>query len=455
MHTNGRLYLLNGTRYDWYVMAVRSEGHHRIVPPASVEAGSVGHVVLGNSAGLLELEVRLPDPRYSFSICIDLRGSPSLAVDLSQLGKRHSEAKVTDPLDLGPTRHGGDFFFALAGEFGNFSTHDMWSTWMRDNPDLLMDRNLRQICMIGSHDAGMSTQAVPFGKPKDLLALLFLVTGATASVVYGASMTQSRDIGNQLALGARWFDLRPFLYDGEYITGHFAFPGFLKKIKLFNLNKLGIGWPGQSIDSIVDQVNAYLDTRAELVVLNFAHAVSMDTGGFDWNVLIKKLERLRHRYIVSEKPGDLTKTPLSAFIGDGRGCVLIRFYRGDNFWSAGKDITETVWAKGIYTEDHLPISPEGKYSNTHELTVMVPDQFDKLKKNRTHPNDDVFMTSWTLTYGSPIDNAALARPKLYSEFLNHCTPKSFPNVIYLDDVNSKLEAVMALGINYNVDPDAA
>lgn len=453
MQNNGRLYLLNGTRHDWYVMAVRSEGHHRIVSPARVAAGSVGHVALGNSAGLLELEVSMEEPFYKFSICIDLRGSPSLTVDLSQLGKRHSEAKITDRLDLGPTQHGDDFFFALAGEYGNFSTHDMWSTWMRDNRNLLMDRNLRQICMIGSHDAGMSTQAVPFGKPKDALAVMMLATGATAIGVYSASMTQTRDIGNQLALGVRWFDLRPFLYDGEYITGHFTFPDFLKEMKFANLNKVGFGWPGQPIDSIVDQVNAYLDKRPELVVLNFAHAVSMDTGDFDWNVLIKKLERLRHRYIVSEKPGDLTKTPLREFIGDGRGCVLIRFYYGDNFWEADKELKETVWAKGIFIEDQLPVSLKGTYAATHDLAVMAPDQFEKLKKHRTRPSDDLFMTSWTLTYGFPIDNAAVARPKLYSEFLNHCTPKSFPNVIYLDDVNSKLEAVMALGINYKVDPD--
>lgn len=443
MRNDAKLYLINGTRHSWGTTGFHRHGNSTVGGPQAVPPGSVGHIPLGHNPGKAEIEISMnTHPQNAFTVEIDFRRGATLKVDVSGLGIKNSESKGQTPIDLIPTRHGDDFYFALAGDAGNdltgasrnFSTHDMWSTWMRDNLDLLGDRSLRDICMIGSHDAGMSTQAVPFRS----ISGIFPGADIVLDGIYRASMTQTLDIGNQLAQGARWFDLRPVLLNGQYITGHFSSP----------TSVLGCG--GQSIDTIVDQVNAYLHTRAELVVLNFQSAASKDAGSFDWTALIKKLERLNHRHILEEKPSDLTRKPLSDFIGKGKGCVLIRFYSGDNFWTADEETRETAWKKGIYTEHSLPIS--GAYTGTLSLPDMMRDQYAKLKAHDRKTDPSIFVTSWTLTYAYPILNAAVARPPLYSAFLNHCTPENYPNVIYLDDINSKLAALVALGINYMARP---
>ena len=103
------------------------------------------------------------------------------------------------------------------------------SRWMTDDPEI-RKLSLDQVTLLGSHDAGMSVN-----------------NGST--VPDGNILTQVYDIGLQLNLGARYFDIRPTSVPGGRIfCGHFT--GIL-------------GGIGQSIDEIVNQINDFCADKKE------------------------------------------------------------------------------------------------------------------------------------------------------------------------------------------------
>lgn len=78
------------------------------------------------------------------------------------------------------------------------------SKWMQNLLPYIGDFPLTRICMPGAHDAGMSkidTSVEMLGTPAN-------------------TQTQSKSIFELLSLGARFFDLRPTLFDGKWYTAH-------------------------------------------------------------------------------------------------------------------------------------------------------------------------------------------------------------------------------------------
>ena len=108
--------------------------------------------------------------------------------------------------------------------------------------------------MPGSHDAGMST-----------------LTSGTAMGTRANVITQTQSIGGQLNAGSRYFDIRPVISAGQYVTGHYG-----------RIEQLGVvtwqGGNGQSIDSIISEINAFTACNQELIILRLSHDLNTDVG---------------------------------------------------------------------------------------------------------------------------------------------------------------------------------
>lgn len=130
------------------------------------------------------------------------------------------------------------------------------STWMTDMWSSLADRPLKSVCLPGSHDSAMSV-------------LNIHTRGSTP----GNTMTQSLSIAEQLAQGARYFDLRPTLWDGVLYSGH--------------LTDTIVGWEGSAGEVMADiliSIEKFLSQTSpapinEIIILNFSHYLDYSTGG--------------------------------------------------------------------------------------------------------------------------------------------------------------------------------
>ncbi|WP_347900743.1 hypothetical protein [Pseudomonas purpurea] len=320
--------------------------------------------------------------------------------------------------------------FVLAGVQGNYTGTNLDApNWMKNNLGLLKGKKLKEICIAGSHDSGMSARG----------------TG-TAGAFDCNTLTQSRDVGHQLKLGVRYFDIRPVISSGGFYTGHYG--------------KVGSSWQGangQSIQSIISDVNAFAGSHNELVVLNFSHSLNTDVGNssyrpFDqseWNRLFNSLDGLGNLY-VADKDSDLTDFELGRFV-DGRAAVLVIVEEG------GIDFGGRL-GKGFYKYNSFNVY--NKYSDTNDLNTMVEDQ---VKKMRESSDRQYFLLSWTLTQDgvqaatcalgtaySIIDLAKIASGVLADRLYPKISPTSYPNIIYVDNVDRSDAAAMAMAVNWSV-----
>jgi hypothetical protein len=175
--------------------------------------------------------------------------------------------------------------------------------WMQANIGTLGNNTLRELCIPGSHDAGMSK-----------------INGHTYFANACNTLTQTEDIAAQLLLGARFFDLRPVIADGEdyFYTGHYS------KID-FGLGHTYQGADGQPFDSIIRDINFFTQGtlnqaprgNSELIVLNLSHDLDTTLGNAsyapftqtDWDRLLGKLSAIRNLFVV---PSGETNGPPAA-----------------------------------------------------------------------------------------------------------------------------------------------
>lgn len=331
-------------------------------------------------------------------------------------------------------------------------TYAQEPNWMEKNLSMLGNRTLREICLPGSHDAGMSK----------LASGTFFAH--TCNVV-----TQSSPIGDQLAFGARYFDIRPVISAGKYLTGHYNDTGTAP------LNWQGGN--GESIDSIIESVNAFVTEYKELVILKISQDLNTDVGnsayrGFnqeEYNAFMAKLVGLTNLYINNYPTTDLTQIPLNILLSNGScGTVLVIVD------PKTPDISLGSYAqRGIYPMSSFPLIDE--YSDKNEPLPMIQDQIQKMIANKK--NSCYFLLSWTLTQSneqaatcftnppffvrwfidevlSILQLSDKANPLLYNNeaLLQACTPNCFPNILYVDNVSPSIGLVeMALTINTNYD----
>lgn len=315
------------------------------------------------------------------------------------------------------------------------------TAWMQNNLSVLGSRTLRQICMPGTHDAGMSS----------------IVSGTGFSDSCN-TQTQTTNILGQLQAGSRYFDIRPVISSGQYLTGHYS------DIGSGSVNSWQ-GGNGESIQSIISDINTFTADNEELIILNLSADLDTDLGNSSyapftqtqWNSLLQILqEGISNLFVYSGSSSpDLTSLTLNSFIGAGKPAVVVIVS------PAGSGITLGSYTnQGFYPATSF--AAYNVYTDTNSLNSMISDQLTKMKAQRTTPNSGFFILSWTLTQDSEqaafcaltggsttsiLDLANSANAQL-SQILPACTAQSYPNVIYVDNISSGLGlAAIAMQIN--------
>ena len=335
-------------------------------------------------------------------------------------------------LNLG-WQHNGIVSFILAGKENEYTGSNLnAASWMKDNLSLLGDKPLKNICIAGSHDSGMS-----------------VYTSGTAFAHDCNTLTQSNSIQGQLNLGARYFDIRPVISAGQYYTGHY---GHIDQISSWQ------GANGQSIDSIISDVNAFTAHNNELVVLNLSHSLNTDVGNSayrpftqdEWNNLFEKLSGLAHLYVSTTANVDLTALTLNDFIAEGPAVLLIV---EDDSVALGQ-----YSGKGFY--DYASFNAYNSYADSNDLNTMVSDQ---IKKMDDESGKQYFLLSWTLTQdGTEATTCALGTASSIKELANEAnsnleyllypaiSPAHYPNIIYQDNIITSNAAALAMAVNWTV-----
>ncbi|CAH1392366.1 unnamed protein product [Nezara viridula] len=325
-------------------------------------------------------------------------------------------------------------FFVLAVIFACISSNAAFtqsragedgSNWMKNNIGLLGRRTLKQICIPGSHDSGMSVynKGTALAHPCNVL-------------------TQSVPIRNQLEFGARYFDVRPVLEKGEFLTGHYS------KLPGGNYQ----GGNGQSIKSILDEINKFIASHNELVLVRLSKSLNTEKSRpFDsqeWERLFQVLDNTKNLFYTSNGNIYLPGVTLDQFTNKGKkGAVLYIINE------AGVNLGSRL-GKGYFYYSNL--DPYSKYSNTHSLQTMMKDQINKMKDAS---RNSYFLLSWTLTQGGK--NAGLCRVKLGKsikdlsaeansklwDIVQEVSQHAFPNILYVDDIRDTSVVNVVMEIN--------
>lgn len=298
---------------------------------------------------------------------------------------------------------------------------------MQQNLETIGKRTLLETAIPGSHDAGMSQ----------------CVDGTAFADAYNAQ-TQKLTIGGQLQTGARWFDIRPTISDGQYGTGHYS------KVNILGIK--GIGCEGQKIADIITEINAFTAKYNELVILELTHDFDTDNGYVSfsqaqWNALFQQLSGLNHLY---KSTSSLDDTTMNTFIGAGQPAVVVLAELEPGFTLG------SYTNQGFYTVSESTIGQPAQpsnvdfeifngYADSDSTQTMVSDQLLKLHNVRTNPKDEYFVYSHTLTLqniedlggpGPPEESILSYTSSAYSALYNQSyagfTSASYPNVLLID-----------------------
>lgn len=348
-----------------------------------------------------------------------------LQVYLTNMNTSNHPVGSTIPLGW---KHDGQINFIVAGTApANLMTSQPASNWMQVNLNILGDRTLRRLCIPASHDAGMST-----------------LTSHTTDSNINNTLTQYLSIGDQLAAGSRWFDIRPVLKGNDYYTGHYSDIGQVAR-------GINIGWQGgtgQSISEIIDQLNAFTANNKELVIFNLSHAYDSNNGFVDissaqWLNLCALMTRINYRYVAPGDPTtvDLTTVPLRQFISGNHAAVLL---------IVALDIDLGDYAnQGFYYHRQFPFTTAAISKNNYK------DALNSMSNYRPSADAPCFQLGWEVMQGTAdaiglgdtirdLDEAAM--PHLFTDVLPACTSESYPNQLYTDIFNGDV-TVLSMAVN--------
>lgn len=429
MGYGGYLTLLNGSPYEWVLTGQHSYQMDTwkwpTIPAGKASKVFVEFATLGHTrddAG--EAYYSIKGTPNTFQVVARKPSEYKLTIDLDGLSTRTSPRG--SKVELG-FRHNAAVNWILsqddAGEW--WSNSGMQIDWMQQSMPLLGNRTLRHITMPGSHDAGMGT-----------------FTGGTIGAHLANTQTQYLDFYGQLMAGSRYFDLRPVISNGKWVSGHYA-----------EVGEIWLGGNGQPIAEIIQQINKFTAQYKELIIINLSHCYDTDNNWADltqaqWNALFETLKGINHRHIVPNPAfTDFTQKRLGDFITDRASVFIVAQLPTDIY--IGNYLNQ-----GFYEPHHFPLYDS--YSNTNKALTMRTDQLAKLHQHRNITaspalRKDLFhIFSWTLTqqpgdvlnYDRAIMNLATS---VFDDLIlafNEFTPETFPNVLYVDAVGVRDKVVV-------------
>lgn len=405
MGQGGGVQLLNGTRYHWVLVALTSNEMNswpfpQVIPAGNTSVNYVEWSASGSPAGVVEY--MLNGTGLSFTLSANSNGSYDIAVTLN--GISTPKLPSGSVVDLG-WNEDGDIYFLLSGEIGSFNVSTLpLSSWMHDNLPMLGARTMREICITGSHDAGMGSDTF---FPETCWA-----------------QTQNVNVLGQLQAGARYFDIRPVIFGGEHMTGHYTGNG-----------PDASGTLGESIRSIIEGILQFTAQNAELIVLNLSHDVQADRNNAwfnqnDWDGLFEGLGSLPWLYPIGDTTADLSRVTLNDFIGNGIPAVLIVVDPNDATIQLGN-----YASLGFCTKANFDVY--NQYADTVYAQQMQEFEFAQMRQQKQGRDSGLFLLSWTLTqqeFGDPCISvlAEGIQDLLVQQLLPNCSYDCFPNVIYVD-----------------------
>lgn len=304
-------------------------------------------------------------------------------------------------------------------------------SWMHDRLYMLGDRKLKEICIPGSHDSGMYKRGT-----------------STAGAFDCNTLTQTKDIEGQLELGIRYFDIRPVISGGKYYTGHYSDTKSL------------LGWQGangQSIKSIISDINSFASKNQELIILFLSHAYNTDRSDRnyskftdkEWLGLLSLLSEIKCLFKVSSNT-KLTEVTINEFISKDSAVVVV----------LDKDIALGQYKNNGFFISKTSLPIYDKYSKVNDLKKMQKDQINKMEDNS---KKKYFLLSWTLTQSneeaefcissikdSIKDLAKTANNGLRKYLCPKITKEVFPNIVYVDNVVDKKITELVIDINYTI-----
>lgn len=446
MGEGGNLVLVNGTKYDWITPqgAYDSYQMNSWPFPATVRAGQtaslyvewdqhIGHVPSDDAANAT---LTLQGTSSGFQLQARNSAGFDLLAKLTSLSTQHN--LQGSGIDLG-WRHNSppnaSVQFILSGQEGDFWSNNPPVAWMQAALPTFGRRTLGQFCMPGSHDAGMSM--ISSGR---------FLGGAIGQ---GDVITQRNNIGGQLQLGSRFFDIRPVLAGGQFATGHYT-------------GKSGAN--GELLTSIIAEINAFTARNAELIILDLSHDMNTDSDESPWPALNQEQwdqllglltgpGGLNARFVAPAGVTDLTTLTLGDFIGSGKAAVVIIVE------TDGVDLSNFA-GMGVYPKSALNAS--NNYSDTNDAATMEADQLNnKLLKYRRSPGNNFFVLSWTVTQTTGdaiassiglsetvLEAADNANYDIYTQLLPVCSAAIYPNVLLIDAIASSNITALAMAVNY-------
>ena len=395
---------------------------------------------------------------------------------------------VGSKIDLGFQKD-GSVSFILSGAGPSFVSSNPPTGWMQKSIASIGTKYLREISMPASHNSGMNKLTYSY------------------SGVEHNTLTQSLGVYEQAMNGARYFDVRPVLRQGQFYVGHFS--------KLRNRH---VGGTGSTMFDIVRDINAFNNaTPGELSILDISHEMNIDRdfgpfNGQEWQDLYRILDGIVDLWSPqADWPCDLTAVPLSDFITKGsRSAIIIRlpYYaptplsreersftqvdgKARDRESRGKGNVPTVnGGRGNETKSKggdtdlrprikkvTPVSTSGilhpaafvpdtrfpvtnLYSNTHLPSQLSVDQINKMRGH--NPSDGgMFMGVWILTENwihnlnfvnqkhSIIGHAAQAHRRLFRDLWPAMSKDSYPNLVQVDNIQNKDVLALTMAINNN------
>ena len=437
MGQGGHMVIVNATDTDWNKTYDHSYQMNSWDFPDTIKAGTVANVYVEWKQGLNNEKDDAGEATYTLAntdnvnFQVQARASNGFVLQVAFLNLETQGNPVGTVLNLGWELN-GYVNFLLTGSEGNYvSTNLPSANWMTNNLSLIGSHPLEQISMPGTHDSGMS-----------------VISGGTAFGFKCNTITQTNDILGQLNLGARYFDIRPVISGGDYYTGHY---GYISQIKSYQ------GANGESIASVISNVNDFTASNNELVVLNLSHDYNTDTGNSsyqsftqaEWDALFEQLSGIEKLYSSGDVNTDFTKLSLNDLIKDD-AAVLVIVESDTDLGSYG--------GNGFYP--YSSFNAYNKYADTNSLTDMSSDQISKMDQET---GQQYFLLSWTLTQDSTqaatcetglaksiLDLASEADQSLSRLLFPAVSSSAYPNIIYTDDITDTQQAALAMAVNYTL-----
>lgn len=245
----------------------------------------------------------------------------------------------------------------------------MFKSWMKDNWNYIKNKKLSEVCLPGSHDAGMSFIAKNYKGDNHTIGL-----GAGES----NCLNQRLSIEKQLQSGIRFFDIRPCAYND---SGYFASKSEEKEFHCGHYTEIAgttTGARGESIKSVINSVNNFTsipENSKEIIVIYLSHAYFIDEGMTystqadlspeKWSELMENFSQINGLFVKNNNENRrVSDLRMEEFIASGKSAVLVFVQKNINeFKSLGLNKF-----RGIYPEDEYPT-----YSNFREKNFQDND----------------------------------------------------------------------------------